>query len=98
MLAMLTQVDGTQNGAALIDALTTVLRNVTKEETVQYVLALLDDIVTSELLLPRPCFAPSPCGQASVHCHLDCSRLSSVVDAMPSFCQLTAAWFPPSRR
>ena len=36
-----------QNGAALIDALTTVLRNVTKEETVQYVLALLDDIVTS---------------------------------------------------
>ena len=37
-----------QNGAALIDALTTVLRNVTKEETVQYVLALLDNIVTSE--------------------------------------------------
>ena len=36
-----------QNGAALIDALTTVLRNVTKEETVQYVLALLDDIITS---------------------------------------------------
>ena len=39
-----------QNGAALVDALTTVLRNVTKEETVQYVLALLDDIVTSASL------------------------------------------------
>ena len=56
MLAMLTQADGPQNGAALIDALTTVLRNVTKEETVQYVLALLDDIVSSEPLSPQIIF------------------------------------------
>ncbi len=59
MAKMLTQIDGTQNGAALIDALTTVLRNVTKEETVQYVLALLDDVVSSEPLPFRASFAPS---------------------------------------
>jgi V-type H+-transporting ATPase subunit H len=35
-----------QDGPAYVDTLLTVLRNVTKEETVQYVLALLDDIVT----------------------------------------------------
>jgi hypothetical protein len=29
-----------------VDTLLTVLRNVTKEETVQYVLALLDDSIT----------------------------------------------------
>lgn len=31
-----------------MDTLLTVLRNVTKEETVQYVLALLDDIITGQ--------------------------------------------------
>jgi hypothetical protein len=35
-----------QDGPAYVDTLLTVLRNVTKEETVQYVLALLDDIIT----------------------------------------------------
>ena len=37
-----------QDGPAYVDTLLTVLRNVTKEETVQYVLALLDDIVTGQ--------------------------------------------------
>lgn len=32
-----------------METLLTVLRNVTKEETVQYVLALLDEIITGEL-------------------------------------------------
>lgn len=37
-----------ENGVALVETLCTVLRNVTKEEIMQYVLALLDEIVTSD--------------------------------------------------
>lgn len=35
-----------------MDTLLTVLRNVTKEETVQYVLALLDEVITGKLTRP----------------------------------------------
>lgn len=35
-----------QDGAAYVETFMAVLRNVTKEETVQYVLAHLDNIIT----------------------------------------------------
>ena len=35
-----------QDGPAYVEAFLMVLRNVTKEETVQYVLALLDEMLT----------------------------------------------------
>lgn len=37
-----------QDGPAYVETLLTVLRNVTKEETVQYVLAMLDEIITGK--------------------------------------------------
>lgn len=46
-----------QEGPAYTEAFLTVLRQVSKEEVVQYILALLDDMVTGETLvqtwLPR---------------------------------------------
>ncbi len=39
-----------QDGPACMETLLTVLRNVTKEETVQYVLALLDEIISGRAL------------------------------------------------
>ena len=81
-----------QNGAALIDALTTVLRNVTKEETVQYVLALLDDIVTREPLLLHVLFKCIPISVPR-------SYPSCAANVVSSWCLSTAAvWLPLSIR
>jgi hypothetical protein len=38
-----------QDGAAYLEAFLMVLRNVTKEETVQYVMALIDEMLSGEL-------------------------------------------------
>jgi len=73
--------DCVQNGGALIDALTTVLRNVTKEETVQYVLALLDNIVTSESLhLMLDC----------CHTNMACSCSVNGICSVVTICQTSA--------
>ena len=76
-----------QNGAALIDALTTVLRNVTKEETVQYVLALLDNIVTSESSAPHTWVSPH---ENSTLC--SCSVRGSCSVLIVATCLLSHRW------
>ncbi len=50
---------GEQAGPAHVEAFLSVLRNVTKEDTVQYVLAVLDDMLTG-----APGAAPAPRGVA----------------------------------
>lgn len=40
-----------QEGPAYTEAFLTVLRQVSKEEVVQYILALLDDMITGEMFL-----------------------------------------------
>ena len=44
-------IERVQEGPAYTEAFLTVLRQVSKEEVVQYILALLDDMVTGETLL-----------------------------------------------
>lgn len=40
---------GLQDGAAYIETFMTVIRNVTKEETIQYVLAHLDNVISGDV-------------------------------------------------
>ena len=55
------QLSGVQEGPAHVEAFLAVLRNVTKEDTVQYVLAVLDDMLTRALAHRSSCaYAPSP--------------------------------------
>ena len=52
---------GAQEGPTHVEAFLTVLRNVTKEDTVQYVLAVLDDMLTRALAQHISCAcAPRP--------------------------------------
>lgn len=67
---------GAQEGPAHVEAFMSVLRSVTKEDTVQYVLAVLDDMLTRALapvafvLLPLP----QPAGSALPKLYLGCHR------------------------
>lgn len=46
-----------QAGPAYTEAFLSVVRNVTKEDTVQYVLALLDDMLTGRIILPSALYS-----------------------------------------
>ncbi len=70
-----------QAGPSYAEAFLTVLRNVTKEDTVQYVLAVLDQLLAGTALKrahdPRPSSSKACLVQEYVWASPDCSHLGT---------------------